>query len=185
MLYHSGSRNFTCDTCGNKFYQLEHLKRHLSSLHNIILQTESKSIKNKDESQQKISKKDLKLNKFKNSTNKFIDGSNKKHKLTKTKQNESKKTSSNEKKIKIKNLNISNSKQSSLQSRNNNHSVRINPLIFKRNDIIIPSHLKQQYEKEMSLMEVDNLNIPTTEINEDTFVDSIISEMHQNNQQLT
>jgi hypothetical protein len=33
MLYHSGSRNYECLTCGNKFFQMEHLKRHMHSIH--------------------------------------------------------------------------------------------------------------------------------------------------------
>lgn len=35
MLYHSGARNYTCDLCGNKFFQMEHLKRHMQSIHSI------------------------------------------------------------------------------------------------------------------------------------------------------
>lgn len=35
MLYHIGARNFECHMCGNKFYQMEHLKRHLLSIHNL------------------------------------------------------------------------------------------------------------------------------------------------------
>ena len=36
MLYHTGARNFECKICGNKFFQMEHLKRHMQSIHNII-----------------------------------------------------------------------------------------------------------------------------------------------------
>lgn len=35
MLYHMGARNFECHMCGNKFFQMEHLKRHLQSIHNL------------------------------------------------------------------------------------------------------------------------------------------------------
>ena len=35
MLYHSGARNYECSICGNKFYQMEHLKRHLTSIHKL------------------------------------------------------------------------------------------------------------------------------------------------------
>ena len=35
MLYHTGARNFECKICGNKFFQMEHLKRHMQSIHNI------------------------------------------------------------------------------------------------------------------------------------------------------
>lgn len=35
MLYHMGTRNFECYICGNKFFQMEHLKRHLQSIHNL------------------------------------------------------------------------------------------------------------------------------------------------------
>lgn len=34
MLYHAGARNFECKVCGNKFFQMEHLKRHMQSIHN-------------------------------------------------------------------------------------------------------------------------------------------------------
>ncbi len=37
MLYHSGARNYSCELCGNKFFQMEHLKRHMQSIHNIIM----------------------------------------------------------------------------------------------------------------------------------------------------
>ena len=33
MLYHSGARNFECSICSNKFFQMEHLKRHMQSIH--------------------------------------------------------------------------------------------------------------------------------------------------------
>ena len=33
MLYHSGARNYSCELCGNKFFQMEHLKRHMHSIH--------------------------------------------------------------------------------------------------------------------------------------------------------
>ena len=36
MLYHTGARNFECKICGNKFFQMEHLKRHMQSIHNVI-----------------------------------------------------------------------------------------------------------------------------------------------------
>ncbi len=36
MLYHTGARNYSCELCGNKFFQMEHLKRHMLSIHNII-----------------------------------------------------------------------------------------------------------------------------------------------------
>ena len=36
MLYHSGARNYACELCGNKFFQMEHLKRHMQSIHNVI-----------------------------------------------------------------------------------------------------------------------------------------------------
>lgn len=35
MLYHTGARNYSCELCGNKFFQMEHLKRHMQSIHNI------------------------------------------------------------------------------------------------------------------------------------------------------
>jgi hypothetical protein len=35
MLYHSGARNYGCELCGNKFFQMEHLKRHMQSIHNV------------------------------------------------------------------------------------------------------------------------------------------------------
>lgn len=35
MLYHTGARNYSCELCGNKFFQSEHLKRHMQSIHNI------------------------------------------------------------------------------------------------------------------------------------------------------
>jgi hypothetical protein len=35
MLYHMGARNFECKICGNKFFQMEHLKRHMHSIHNV------------------------------------------------------------------------------------------------------------------------------------------------------
>ena len=35
MLYHSGARNYACEFCGNKFFQMEHLKRHMQSIHNV------------------------------------------------------------------------------------------------------------------------------------------------------
>ena len=41
MLYHSGARNYECSICGNKFYQMEHLKRHLQSIHHQDTQTTS------------------------------------------------------------------------------------------------------------------------------------------------
>ena len=41
MLYHSGARNYSCDLCGNKFFQMEHLKRHMQSIHNIVSPTNS------------------------------------------------------------------------------------------------------------------------------------------------
>jgi hypothetical protein len=34
MLYHMGERNYECTLCGNKFFQMEHLKRHMQSIHN-------------------------------------------------------------------------------------------------------------------------------------------------------
>lgn len=37
MLYHTGARNYSCELCGNKFFQMEHLKRHMQSIHNIII----------------------------------------------------------------------------------------------------------------------------------------------------
>lgn len=43
MLYHTGARNFSCELCGNKFFQMEHLKRHMQSIHNITSQTTSSS----------------------------------------------------------------------------------------------------------------------------------------------
>ena len=36
MLYHTGARNYACELCGNKFFQMEHLKRHMQSIHNFI-----------------------------------------------------------------------------------------------------------------------------------------------------
>ena len=35
MLYHQGQRNYECPKCNNKFYQMEHLKRHLTSIHKL------------------------------------------------------------------------------------------------------------------------------------------------------
>ena len=35
MLYHQGQRNYECPKCSNKFYQMEHLKRHLTSIHKL------------------------------------------------------------------------------------------------------------------------------------------------------
>lgn len=35
MLYHMGARNYECKMCGNKFFQMEHLKRHMQSIHNV------------------------------------------------------------------------------------------------------------------------------------------------------
>ena len=47
MLYHAGARNYSCDLCGNKFYQTEHLKRHMQSIHHqtspLISQTKGQS----------------------------------------------------------------------------------------------------------------------------------------------
>jgi hypothetical protein len=43
MLYHSGSRNYECLICGNKFFQMEHLKRHMHSIHQQEVQTGSSS----------------------------------------------------------------------------------------------------------------------------------------------
>jgi DNA-directed RNA polymerase subunit RPC12/RpoP len=43
MLYHMGARNFECNQCGNKFFQMEHLKRHLQSIHNTIFETKTSS----------------------------------------------------------------------------------------------------------------------------------------------
>jgi hypothetical protein len=39
MLYHLGARNFECKECGNKFFQMEHLKRHMQSIHNTIIES--------------------------------------------------------------------------------------------------------------------------------------------------
>ncbi len=36
MLYHTGARNYSCELCNNKFFQMEHLKRHMQSIHNIV-----------------------------------------------------------------------------------------------------------------------------------------------------
>ena len=41
MLYHSGARNYSCELCGNKFFQMEHLKRHMHSIHYIAAPTVS------------------------------------------------------------------------------------------------------------------------------------------------
>ena len=43
MLYHSGARNYECSICGNKFYQMEHLKRHLQSIHHQDMQPSTSS----------------------------------------------------------------------------------------------------------------------------------------------
>ena len=43
MLYHTGARNFECKICGNKFFQMEHLKRHMQSIHNILSNDSSHS----------------------------------------------------------------------------------------------------------------------------------------------
>lgn len=39
-----GARNFECKQCGNKFFQMEHLKRHLQSIHNTYLDTSSSTV---------------------------------------------------------------------------------------------------------------------------------------------
>jgi hypothetical protein len=41
MLYHMGARNFECKECGNKFFQMEHLKRHMQSIHNTVVEAKS------------------------------------------------------------------------------------------------------------------------------------------------
>ena len=46
MLYHTGARNFQCDLCVNKFFQMEHLKRHMQSIHNITSVSNSNSQSN-------------------------------------------------------------------------------------------------------------------------------------------
>lgn len=56
MLYHTGARNFECSICGNKFFQMEHLKRHLQSIHNSATTTsgiKSKKCQKMDKSNQK------------------------------------------------------------------------------------------------------------------------------------
>lgn len=45
MLYHTGARNFECKICGNKFFQMEHLKRHMQSIHNVLANQTSSSTK--------------------------------------------------------------------------------------------------------------------------------------------
>lgn len=52
MLYHSGARNYACDMCGNKFFQMEHLKRHMQSIHNVITNTSSSSNQTQTSKQQ-------------------------------------------------------------------------------------------------------------------------------------
>ena len=48
MLYHMGARNFECKECGNKFFQMEHLKRHLQSIHNTFIDTKPSQSSNED-----------------------------------------------------------------------------------------------------------------------------------------
>ena len=43
MLYHTGARNYSCELCGNKFFQMEHLKRHMQSIHDVVAQPSSTS----------------------------------------------------------------------------------------------------------------------------------------------
>lgn len=43
MLYHTGARNYSCELCGNKFFQMEHLKRHMQSIHDVVAQPSSVS----------------------------------------------------------------------------------------------------------------------------------------------
>jgi hypothetical protein len=43
MLYHTGARNFQCKMCGNKFFQMEHLKRHMQSIHNVIVPSQTQA----------------------------------------------------------------------------------------------------------------------------------------------
>ncbi|CAF0707513.1 unnamed protein product [Brachionus calyciflorus] len=51
MLYHMGARNFECTICGNKFFQMEHLKRHMQSIHNSSIANLSTKAKKAEESE--------------------------------------------------------------------------------------------------------------------------------------
>ena len=44
MLYHTGARNYECKLCGNRFFQMEHLKRHMQSIHNVTTYDSSNSL---------------------------------------------------------------------------------------------------------------------------------------------
>jgi hypothetical protein len=69
MLYHMGARNFECKECGNKFYQMEHLKRHMQSIHNIQLETGNVN-NNENQSQTRRNKRSKsKLTNNKNTNN--------------------------------------------------------------------------------------------------------------------
>ncbi len=60
MLYHSGARNYGCELCGNKFFQMEHLKRHMQSIHNFIsssIQSAPSNLSSKLEKPKKIRRK--------------------------------------------------------------------------------------------------------------------------------